>query len=65
MCINKLFYQYAVKVRNSSHWYNVEVIDFMNNCVIILYKGLLTPKSFYEIEQVKILGKTEHKKTED
>ena len=62
MCINKMFYQYVVKVRNSSHWYNVEVIDFINNCVVILYKNRLTPKSFYEIEQVKILGKIEHKR---
>lgn len=31
MCINKLFYQYVVKVRNSSHWYLVtDLISYGN-----------------------------------
>lgn len=56
MCINKYFHQYIVKIENNSHWYEVKGIDYINNCVIILYKNRLTPKSFYEIQKVKILG---------
>lgn len=56
MCIKKYFHEYIVRVRNNTHWYKVEGIDYINNCVIILYKNKLVPKSFYEIEGVKVLG---------
>lgn len=60
MCINKYFHQYIVKVRNTNHWYNVEVIDYMNNCIFILYKNMLVRKSFYDIEKIKIVGVIEN-----
>lgn len=60
MCINKYFHQYIVKVRNSNHWYNVEAIDYMNNCIFILYKNMLVRKSFYDIEKIKVVGVIEN-----
>lgn len=49
-----LFHTYIVKIKNTNHWYEVLGIDYINNSIIIRYKCVLTPISFYDIEQVKI-----------
>ena len=50
-----LFHTYIVKIKNMNHWYQVLGIDYINNSIIIRYKCVLTPISFFDIEQVKIV----------
>ena len=50
------FHQYIVQIKNTSHWYEVKGIDYINQSIIIIYKNMIRVVPFYDIVKVKELG---------